>query len=142
MKIYIAAPLFNEGERAFNLKLARFLEGLGLETYLPQRDAGILSDIIASGVEESAARRQVFEADVAAMEAADAILVLLDGRTVDEGACFEFGYMFARGKPCYGFQTDARSFLGGKPNLMLDHALIELATSWEELRALAAKFFK
>jgi hypothetical protein len=38
MRIYAAAPLFTEAERAFNLVLARALEVEGHEVYLPQRD--------------------------------------------------------------------------------------------------------
>ncbi len=37
MKIYIAAPLFNEGERAFNEKVDDILIACGHETFLPQR---------------------------------------------------------------------------------------------------------
>ena len=34
MKIYIAAPLFNEGERAFNEKVDDILRACGHETFL------------------------------------------------------------------------------------------------------------
>lgn len=37
MKIYIAAPLFNEGERAFNEKVDDILRACCHETFLPQR---------------------------------------------------------------------------------------------------------
>jgi len=38
MRLYLAAPLFTEAERAFNLVLARALEAEGHQVYLPQRD--------------------------------------------------------------------------------------------------------
>jgi len=38
MRLYVAAPLFTEAERAFNLVLARALEAAGYDVYLPQRD--------------------------------------------------------------------------------------------------------
>jgi nucleoside 2-deoxyribosyltransferase len=38
MRLYIAAPLFTEAERAFNLVLAAALEAAGHDVYLPQRD--------------------------------------------------------------------------------------------------------
>jgi hypothetical protein len=38
MRIYLAAALFTEAERAFNLVLARALEAEGHQVYLPQRD--------------------------------------------------------------------------------------------------------
>lgn len=40
MRLYVAAPLFTEAERAFNLVLARALEAAGHDVYLPQRDRG------------------------------------------------------------------------------------------------------
>ena len=38
MKLYLAAPLFSEAERAFNLAVAQALSAAGHEVYLPQRD--------------------------------------------------------------------------------------------------------
>jgi len=38
MRLYVAAPLFTEPGRAFNLVLARALEADGHDVYLPQRD--------------------------------------------------------------------------------------------------------
>ena len=37
--VYIAAPLFNEAERAFNLRVDEMLTGMGFRTFLPQREA-------------------------------------------------------------------------------------------------------
>jgi nucleoside 2-deoxyribosyltransferase len=49
--------------------------------------------------------------------------VILDGRTVDEGAAFEMGYAHALGRPCVGLQTDPRRLLPIGNNPMLDGAL-------------------
>ncbi len=38
MKIYFAAPLFNDAERHFNLELTMQLETKGFDVFLPQRD--------------------------------------------------------------------------------------------------------
>jgi nucleoside 2-deoxyribosyltransferase len=38
MNLYVAAPLFTEAERAFNIVLAQALEAGGHEVYLPQQD--------------------------------------------------------------------------------------------------------
>jgi nucleoside 2-deoxyribosyltransferase len=38
MNLYVAAPLFSEAERVFNLTVARALEAEGHHVYLPQRD--------------------------------------------------------------------------------------------------------
>ena len=37
MKIYIAAPLFNESERAFNEQVDAIVRECGHETFLPQK---------------------------------------------------------------------------------------------------------
>ncbi|MCR5596608.1 MAG: nucleoside 2-deoxyribosyltransferase, partial [Lachnospiraceae bacterium] len=42
------------------------------------------------------------------LDQCDVLLFLFDGRVPDEGACFELGYCFARGKRCIGYKTDAR----------------------------------
>ena len=45
-KIYIAAPLFCEGERAFNERIDAILRECGHETFLPQRDGGCVADLL------------------------------------------------------------------------------------------------
>ena len=37
-KIYFAAPLFNQSEQDYNLKITNILESYGYEVFLPQRD--------------------------------------------------------------------------------------------------------
>jgi nucleoside 2-deoxyribosyltransferase len=61
--------------------------------------------------------------DLETMRLCDCILINLDGRTVDEGACFELGYMYSMSKLCIGIKTDSRSLIRGKNNLMIDGAL-------------------
>ena len=40
---------------------------------------------------------------------ADIVVMVLDGRVPDEGACVELGMAYAAGKRCYGLKTDTRS---------------------------------
>ena len=40
MKAYIAAPLFSQAEKEFNVCVDAVVRSLGLDTYLPQRDGG------------------------------------------------------------------------------------------------------
>ena len=47
MRIYIAAPLFSEGERAFNEKVDAVVRECGHETFLPQREGGCVADLPA-----------------------------------------------------------------------------------------------
>lgn len=140
--VYIAAPLYSEGEREYNVKLDDFLRRIGLTTYLPQRDGGYLEDLIGEGIPESRARRRLFARDIAALKRSAALLVVLDGRTVDEGACVELGFAFALGKPCFGYKTDPRSSIRGRDNLMIEGALLSVATTLEQLHQILAHHFE
>ena len=109
MKIYIAAPLFCEGERAFNEKIDAIVRECGHETFLPQREGGCVADL-PDEIDGMPVRKYLFQLDCAHMDWCDAVLFLFDGRVPDEGACFEPGYCYAKGKRCIGYKTDARSF--------------------------------
>lgn len=134
MYIYIAGPLCSEAERQFNEDLNSFLHTIGIKTYLPQADGGFLDELIDKGVDEEEVRRSLFERDVNAMNSCDTLLIILDGRTIDEGACFELGYMYSKGKRCFGYKTDSRSYIRGKNNLMIDCALQTIVSSHNELK--------
>ena len=113
-KIYIAAPLFSQGERAFNERIGAVLRALGHETFLPRMDC-------------------------AHMDWCDTLLFVMDGRVPDEGACFELGYAYAKGKRCIGYKTDVRSFIGGYDNVMLCGAPERVLRSEEELKEFFAQ---
>jgi nucleoside 2-deoxyribosyltransferase len=134
MYIYIAGPLCSEAEQSFNLKVNNFLKKNGFTTYLPQLDGGIMSEFVKNGFNENEIRQKLFSLDIDKMNDCDALLLLLDGRTIDEGACVELGYMYAKNKKCFGFKTDSRSFIRGKNNLMIDGCLTNISYSWEELK--------
>jgi len=133
MYIYIAAPLCSEAERAFNSKVSAFLEAKGVMTYLPQSHGGFLDEMVGRGLDEEQSRRQLFNNDVSAMNKCDTLLIILDGRTIDEGACFELGYMYSQGKRCFGYKTDSRSYIRGRNNLMIDGGLERIVSSLDEL---------
>ena len=121
-RLYFAAPLFSAAERSFNVRAA---EGLSraFDVYLPQVDGGLLADLLSEGRSDTEARRLVFERDLDAIRRSDLVLVVLDGRSVDEGASFELGFAFGLGKRCIGLQTDPRRLLPSGNNPMIDGAL-------------------
>lgn len=135
--VYLAAPLFSKSELDFNLELTKRIEA-SLDVYLPQRDGGKLVDLLACGVEKHAAYKSIFDRDVRALEAACALIIVLDGRTVDEGAAFELGYAYARAKLCVGLQTDPRRLVPAGNNPMIEMPLqkifrsIESAGDWAD----------
>ena len=118
MKIYCAGPLFSQAEREFNEKVARDLRDKGFEVFLPQENSSMTE---TPDTDEK--RRKVmcgfFAKDIEAIESSDVLLIIMDGRVPDEGACFELGYAYARGKICVGLKTDTRVSELGTDNAML-----------------------
>lgn len=132
MKIYIAAPLYCDYEREYNLTIDELLRKNGYDTYLPQRDGGVVSEMpdYIDGIPKD---RYVFEKDIAAMNSCDVFLFLLDGRVPDEGACVALGYFHGTGKPTVGLKTDSRTLCQGLDNLMIRMALNRICTDKGEL---------
>ncbi|MBP2275419.1 MULTISPECIES: nucleoside 2-deoxyribosyltransferase [Sphingomonas] len=134
--LYLAAPLFSYSERAFNDRLTEILSGT-FDVFLPQRDNHLIVELVADGMSIEEARVKVFEGDLTAVESCNVFFIVLDGRSVDEGACFELGYAHALGKFCVGLQTDPRRLLPIGNNPMLHCALKHVFHSLDELNAWA-----
>lgn len=134
MNVYIAGPLFSDGERRFNESIDAIVRACGHSTYLPQRDGGRITDLpaLVDGVPK---HRWLFELDCRNLAGCDVFLFLMDGRVPDEGASFALGYCYAHGKRCVGYKTDVRTVLDGEDNLMLLGALSPILRSEDELRA-------
>jgi nucleoside 2-deoxyribosyltransferase len=133
MRIFFAAPLFNEAERDFNSEAASLLRGEGFEVWLAQEHKLIQG----SSIEE---KKSIFEEDVDALEKSDLILAVLDGVDVDSGVAFEMGYAHALKKQIVGLKTDHRVFSKLESvNLMIEAPLTKLCRSLDEaLRYLKA----
>jgi nucleoside 2-deoxyribosyltransferase len=123
VKAYIAGPLFNDAEKAFNMKVDALVQSLGIETYLPQRDGGESIRMIREGQPPERVRQRLFELDVSEVRACDLFICILDGRVPDEGTCVELGMAYILEKECIGYQTDSRRFALDYNNLMIEHAL-------------------
>ena len=106
-RVYFAAPLFNEAEREYNLKIVSILEAHGYEVFLPQRDGFLAPEL--EGKTEEEKTEMIFAKDRDEVLKADILFMMLDGRVPDEGACVELGIAYASGKRCYGLKGDARS---------------------------------
>jgi nucleoside 2-deoxyribosyltransferase len=131
-KLYLAAPLFSLAERTDNEKICRALERW-CDVFLPQRDGELVPHLIQRGISKDDAYRIVFDRDVAAIRSCDALVINLDGRSVDEGAAFELGLAHALGKPCVGYRTDVRVLLPWGINPMIAAPLSNVFGSVEEL---------
>ena len=123
VKAYIAGPLFNDAEKACNLKVDALIQSLDIQTYLPQRDGGESIRMIREGQPPEHVRRRLFELDVSEVRACDLFICILDGRVPDEGTCVELGMAYILEKECIGYQTDSRRFALDYNNLMIENAL-------------------
>ncbi|MFP4057117.1 MAG: nucleoside 2-deoxyribosyltransferase [Candidatus Brocadiia bacterium] len=135
--VYIAAPLFCQSERRWNRELAREIEGrMRCTVVLPQ-------DFKAPGEKDAGAHfAAIFRRCIEGVEAADAVVAVLDGSDADSGTAFEMGYAYALGKPVVGLRTDYREQHDQGTNLMCSRccrAFVRVAAFDDDLCALAAR---
>jgi len=130
-KIYLAAPLFSEAERTFNEQLKKKLS-VDFDVYLPQEDGMLIVDLVKKGIPFSLASKKIFNTDLNAIKKSDILLIVLDGRAVDEGAAVELGFAFREGKRCIGYSTDPRCLLPYGQNPMVTGCLENTVHSVEE----------
>lgn len=117
-RIYIAGPLFSQGELEFNLVVDEYLKRLGFETFLPQKDGHKLSDLILNNQKLNAVKI-IFEKDIEEIKRSDILLFIMDGRVPDEGACVELGIAYALNKYCIGLKTDSRFLMDDIDNPLI-----------------------
>ena len=116
-RVYLAAPLFSESERVYNLSVAGQLRNNFFDVYLPQ-EAGDDSD--TRNKEEQV---RIFSENSRALKNADIIVAIIDGADADSGTAWEMGYACAHGKQVIALRTDfRRSGRYEKVNLMLEES--------------------
>ncbi len=86
-QVYLASPFFTLGQRWLVDEARRCLLELGQKVFSPVHDVG------------AGPAAEVAPADLAALDACDAVFAILDG--TDTGTLFEVGYARARNKPVY-----------------------------------------
>jgi nucleoside 2-deoxyribosyltransferase len=114
-QVYLAAPLFSDAERAFNIVLRDFLAAHGHRVYLPQETG--------EGVAGRGRDRAIFESHIKALDGARCVVAVCDGTDTDSGTAWEIGYAVARGIPVIALSTDRRRPEGGRRvNLMIQQS--------------------
>jgi nucleoside 2-deoxyribosyltransferase len=127
--VYLAAPLFSDGERAYNLVLRDLLQKDGYPVYLPQETGEGLA-----GPERDAT---IFRSHVAALEKASCVVAVCDGTDTDSGTAWEIGYAAAKGIPVIALSTDRRRpWAGKRVNLMIRESAELAGTAEGALAAL------
>jgi nucleoside 2-deoxyribosyltransferase len=131
-QVYLAAPLFSDAERAFNLVLRDLLTTHGYSVYLPQ-DTG-------EGVEGRGSDRAIFDSHIRALDGAACLVAVCDGSDTDSGTAWEMGYAVAKGIPVIALSTDRRgSWAGKRVNLMIRETAEVVGTPKEILAALRSR---
>ena len=116
-RIYLAAPLFSNAERIYNLSLANLLKEHLFEVYLPQ-EAGDDSDTRLKIEQE-----QIFKKNKDDLDRADIVVAVIDGADADSGTAWEMGYAYAHNKPVIAIRTDfRRAGIHEQVNLMLEES--------------------
>ena len=108
LRIYLAGPLFSDGERAYLDELARRLRARGHDVFVPHEQfTGDIVDLDPA---------TVFRVDAAGVREANLLFAWLDGPMVDDGTACEIGIfseLVASGDPRYvgivGLATDLRT---------------------------------
>lgn len=131
-KIYVAGPMFSQAELVFNEEVALALERKGFEVFLPQRSGYKMIELMQR-MTACEARRLIFDKDYSEIKKANIIVIILDGRVIDEGACVELGLGYALGKLCYGLKTDPRTMMNGQINPMISECLLKMYNSLSDL---------
>ena len=134
MKIYYAAPLFNDMELNKNERMKRQLKNKRYFVYLPQDEAGLAYEKIDDN-NKMQINKKIFESDVKCIKKSDLLIFDLNGRVPDEGGCVELGMAYAWGIKCIGFKTDTRALdYTGDDNLMIEGCMnFKIARNLEEL---------
>ena len=131
--VYVAGPLFDEGERWWIETIEARIAAHGLSSFLPHRDN---PDKTPDNTLE------IFRNDRDAIDRCDLVVANLNGITTDDGTAWEIGYAVGIGRPVIGLFTDwRRRFADEVVNLMIEHSVEGIVRSLEELDdALRSRF--
>jgi nucleoside 2-deoxyribosyltransferase len=108
VRVYFAGPLFTPYERDFIDECAARLRAEGFEVFVPHEQALAIDGLSSD---------EIFRRDAEAVAAADVLVALLDGPSIDDGTACEIGLFhgLARSDPAkrgvIGLLTDFRGGL-------------------------------
>lgn len=123
--VYVAGPLFDEGERWWIETVEQRVAAAGFATFLPHRDnppktADTVTEIFANNRD--------------GIDRCRVVVANLNGVTTDDGTAWEIGYAHAKAKHIIGLHTDwRRRFDDEVVNLMLERSVDQMVRSLDEL---------
>lgn len=101
--IYMAGPLFNEGDRYTNLRNSDALRAIGYTTFLPQ-------EIVITNKSSVLVKAACFYMDLKAIRLCDALVVNCNGIEIDSGTAAEIGLGYGIGKKLVLYKSDVRNY--------------------------------
>ena len=123
MKAYIAGALFSKGERIFLEEIAKICKEIGLETFLPHRDAGLGEDV-----------EEIFKKDFSGLDKCDILVAVLNGLELDSGTAWEIGYAYAKDIPVVALVEDKKTIDKDFRICVMCHNSVEMVEGLEELK--------
>jgi nucleoside 2-deoxyribosyltransferase len=121
-QIYLAGPLFTQGEIDFNLSLADRLSASGYQVFLPQQEC------------RGREGEDIYKTCLSGLRAAAIVVAILDGADADSGTCWECGYAASRDIPIVAVRTDFRiSGDTGGFNAMLYYSAAKIVSGTDNL---------
>lgn len=102
-KVYMAGPLFNEGDRYTNQLNSDALRAAGYTTFLPQ-------EIVINEKSSPLIKAGCFYMDLKAIRECDILLANCNGIEIDSGTAAEIGLAYALKKRILAYKSDVRNY--------------------------------
>lgn len=102
-KVYMAGPLFNEGDRYTNRLNSDALRAAGYTTFLPQ-------EIVINEKSSPLIKAGCFYMDLKAIRECDILLANCNGIEIDSGTAAEIGLAYALKKRILAYKSDVRNY--------------------------------
>ena len=102
-RIYMAGPLFNEGDRYTNQLNSDALRAEGYATFLPQ-------EVVIDKDSSQLVKDACFYMDFKAINLCDTVVANCNGIEIDSGTAAEIGMCYALHKKIYLYKSDVRNY--------------------------------
>jgi len=102
-RVYMAGPLFNEGDRYVNQINSDMLRENGFTTFLPQ-------EIVITNKSSELVKAACFFMDLKAIRLCDVLLANCNGIEIDSGTAAEIGLGYGLNKKMVVYKSDVRNY--------------------------------
>jgi len=103
VRVYMAGPLFNEGDRYTNQLNSDALRRIGFTTFLPQ-------EVVIDKDSDELIKAACFFMDLKAIRECDILLANCNGIDIDSGTAAEIGLAYGWNKKTIFYKSDVRNY--------------------------------